>query len=279
MPRKKSTAVAYYRTSSASNVGADKDSQRRQAEAVESYAKGRHDIATSFYDAAVSGADPVDARAGFAELLAYCEAHQVCVVLVENASRFARDLAVQLTGHALLRARGIELIPVDAPTYFTDPSPTAELVRQILGAVSQFEKAPLLPSFGTPGSRCEQIRAAVKDASQCLTQLLLRLAGWPGSHQRPAGDAACEVLLLNWQRSVTVALQAGLTMPAASATCSGRKSRTLATVATLATLQVVQCVVPGVSSSLGIACRADMVARRAARCSPLGSAVVTTSTD
>jgi DNA invertase Pin-like site-specific DNA recombinase len=33
---------------------------------------------------------------------------------------------------------------VDAPTYFTDPSPTAEMVRQILGAVSQFEKASLV---------------------------------------------------------------------------------------------------------------------------------------
>jgi hypothetical protein len=51
---------------------------------------------------------------------------------------------VQLTGHALLRARGIELIPVDALTYFTDPTPTAEMVRQILGAVSQFEKASLV---------------------------------------------------------------------------------------------------------------------------------------
>jgi DNA invertase Pin-like site-specific DNA recombinase len=77
-------------------------------------------------------------------LLAYCDTNQIGVVLVENASRFARDLAVQLTGHALLQARGIELVPVDAPNYFTDPSPTAELVRQILGAVSQFEKAALV---------------------------------------------------------------------------------------------------------------------------------------
>lgn len=66
------------------------------------------------------------------------------IVLVENASRFARDLAVQLAGHSLLRALGIELVPVDAPTYFTDPSPTAEMVRQILGAVSQFEKAGIV---------------------------------------------------------------------------------------------------------------------------------------
>jgi DNA invertase Pin-like site-specific DNA recombinase len=144
MAARKPTAVAYYRTSSAANVGPDKDSQRRQAEAVESFAKGGHVIARSFYDAAVSGADPVAERPGFATLLSYCEAHGVGVVLVENASRFARDLAVQLTGHALLRARGIELVPVDAPTYFTDPSPTAEMVRQILGAVSQFEKAGLV---------------------------------------------------------------------------------------------------------------------------------------
>jgi DNA invertase Pin-like site-specific DNA recombinase len=144
MACKKPDAVAYYRTSSAANVGQDKDSQRRQAEAVEGYAKGRHAVVASFYDAAVSGADPVDTRPGFGDLLAHCEAHGVSVVLVENASRFARDLAVQLTGHALLRARGIELIPADAPTYFTDPSPTAEMVRQILGAVSQFEKAGLV---------------------------------------------------------------------------------------------------------------------------------------
>src|SRR5262245_23545695 len=144
MACKKTQAVAYYRTSSAANVGADRDSQRRQAEAVEAYAKSRHELVDTFYDAAVSGADPVDTRPGFSNLLAYCEAHSIGVVLVENASRFARDLAVQLTGHALLRDRGIELVPVDAPTYFTDPSPTAELVRQILGAVAQFEKAALV---------------------------------------------------------------------------------------------------------------------------------------
>lgn len=141
----KATAVAYYRTSSAANVGADKDSERRQREAVASYAKGaKLDIAKEFYDAAVSGADPVDTRKGFLTLLEHCAEHGVAIVLVENASRFARDLMVQMTGHGLLRKLGIELVPVDAPTYFTDPTPTAEMVRQILGAVSQFEKASLV---------------------------------------------------------------------------------------------------------------------------------------
>jgi DNA invertase Pin-like site-specific DNA recombinase len=145
MAVKKQQAVAYFRTSSAANVGTDKDSERRQREAVTAYAKGASvEIVAEYYDAAVSGADPIDARPGFVQLLDHCADHGVGLVLVENAGRFARDLAVQLTGHALLRARGIELVPADAPSYFTDPSPTAELVRQILGAVSQFEKAALV---------------------------------------------------------------------------------------------------------------------------------------
>nr|WP_245261285.1 recombinase family protein [Mesorhizobium sp. L103C131B0] len=50
-------AVAYLRTSSAANVGLDKDSDRRQGEAVEAFARSTgHEIIESYYDAAVSGA-------------------------------------------------------------------------------------------------------------------------------------------------------------------------------------------------------------------------------
>jgi DNA invertase Pin-like site-specific DNA recombinase len=136
-------AVAYLRTSSAANV--DGDSVPRQRQAVQEYARRAGlDIVAEFNDAAVSGADRVDERPGFAAMLDRIEGNGVRVVLVENAGRFARDLMVQLTGHALMRERGIELVPVDAPTYFTDPTPTAELVRQILGAVAQFEKTSLV---------------------------------------------------------------------------------------------------------------------------------------
>ena len=140
----KTNAVAYYRTSSATNTGEGKDSQPRQEAAVADFAKGRFNIVASFYDAAVSGADPVDTRPGFRDLLAYCADNDIAAVIVENASRFARDLAVQLVGHDMMQKLGLDLIAADAPTYFTDPSPTAVMVRQILGAVSQFEKATLV---------------------------------------------------------------------------------------------------------------------------------------
>jgi DNA invertase Pin-like site-specific DNA recombinase len=139
------TAVAYYRTSSQTNVGQDKDSLKRQQDAVQAYAKAQGiEIVREFYDAAVSGGDPVEGRPGFADMLGYMLGNGARIVLVENASRFARDLTVQLLGHALLKKHGIELIPVDAPAYFTDETPTARMVRSILGAVSQFEKEALV---------------------------------------------------------------------------------------------------------------------------------------
>jgi DNA invertase Pin-like site-specific DNA recombinase len=77
-------------------------------------------------------------------MLTYMLGNGARIVLVENASRFARDLAVQLVGHDLLKSKGISLVPVDAPDHFNDETPTATMVRSILGAVSQFEKEALV---------------------------------------------------------------------------------------------------------------------------------------
>src|SRR3954471_9695140 len=102
------TTVAYFRTSSAANVGADRDTVQRQRDAVAAYAKAHGlEIVREFHDAAISGADPIDRRPGFVELLAYVTGDGARTILVENAGRFARDLAVQLAGHDLLKARGI----------------------------------------------------------------------------------------------------------------------------------------------------------------------------
>ncbi len=139
------TAVAYYRTSSATNVGADKDSLKRQQDAVRACAMAqRLAIVHEYYDAAVSGADPVHGRPGFAEMLAYMLSNGARTIVVENASRFARDLIVQETGYQMLRAKGIELIAADSPDSFISDTPTAVLIRQILGAVAQFDKATLV---------------------------------------------------------------------------------------------------------------------------------------
>ena len=137
-------AAAYYRTSSRSNVGFDKDSLSRQQNAVSRYAQAnRIKIVSEYYDEAVSGADPIDIRDGFSTMLAEMEATGATAILVESASRFARDLSVQILGHQKLQELGFDLIAVDSPSAFTDDTPTAELVRSLLGAVSSFERARL----------------------------------------------------------------------------------------------------------------------------------------
>ena len=105
-PRRRSQkpAVAYFRTSSATNAGPNKDSLKRQRDAVHQYAKNsKLEVVREFDDPAVSGADPIQDRPGFGELLSYITGNGARIVLVENASRFARDLAVQIAGHETSR--------------------------------------------------------------------------------------------------------------------------------------------------------------------------------
>jgi DNA invertase Pin-like site-specific DNA recombinase len=140
--KEKTPAIAYLRTSSAANVGTDKDSDKRQRAAIEAFAKpAGYGLVDEFYDAAVSGADPIDMRPGFAAMLERIEGNGVRTIIVETASRFARDLMVQEVGHAKLRERSIDLIAADNPGSFIDETPTAKLVRQVLGAISEFDKA------------------------------------------------------------------------------------------------------------------------------------------
>jgi DNA invertase Pin-like site-specific DNA recombinase len=138
-------ALAYLCTSSAANVGADKDSEKRQRTAIEAFAqRAGYEIVESFYDEAVSGADHVSSRLGFAAMMERIAANGVRTIIVETANRFARDLMVQEVGYDMLRKAGIRLIAADSPTTFLDDTPTAKLIRQVLGAVSEFEKTMLV---------------------------------------------------------------------------------------------------------------------------------------
>ena len=89
----------------------------------------------------MKGSDPVDQRPGFADMLRHIASNGVRTIVVETANRFARDLIVQETGWRFLQGLGITLIAADSPDSFLNETPTAVLIRQVLGAVAQFEKA------------------------------------------------------------------------------------------------------------------------------------------
>jgi DNA invertase Pin-like site-specific DNA recombinase len=165
---KRVEVVGYMRTSSATNVGDGKDSEARQRKAIEGYAKVSGAVIVDwFYDAAVSGADPIEARPGFAELLARIAGNGVRTVIVETANRFARDLMVQEVGYAMLRSLGVTLVAADSPSSFLDDGPTSNLIRQILGAVSEFDKAMTVTKL--KGARDRVRRAAALTLFVTLT--------------------------------------------------------------------------------------------------------------
>ena len=140
--RQRKPAFGYTRTSSAANVGEDKDSVVRQRKAIQTYAnRTGYRIVEWFDDPAVGGADAIDTRPGFSAALEKITGNGVRTIIVETANRFARDLMVQETGYQRLNAAGITLIAADSPDQFTDDSPTTNLIRQILGAVAEFDKA------------------------------------------------------------------------------------------------------------------------------------------
>lgn len=189
-PKTLKTACAYYRTSSATNVGEDKDSQERQAKAVRTYA-ARHgiEIVHEYYDAAVSGADPVADRKGFGAMLAYMLGNGARMIIVETANRFARDLIVQETGYMMLKAKGIQLVAVDSPESFISDTPTAVMVRQILGSVSQFEKAMVVDKLrGARDRKSAKLGHRVEGAKH--------LGRIPPEHTRAAVKAAEQGLSL-----------------------------------------------------------------------------------
>ena len=74
-------------------------------------------------------------------MLERIDSNGVRTIIVETANRFARDLMVQEVGYAKLQERGINLIAADSPKAFLDDTPTAKLVRQVLGAIAEFDKA------------------------------------------------------------------------------------------------------------------------------------------
>lgn len=138
-------AVAYLRTSSATNVGPEKDSDKRQREAIMVYAQANKiEVVKEFYDAGVSGTIPIEDRPAFSEMIQFMKRTGIGLILMENIGRFARDHRIQLNGYDSLKNDGFETIPVDMPDFFTNESPTTKFLRGIMMLYAVMEKESLV---------------------------------------------------------------------------------------------------------------------------------------
>jgi DNA invertase Pin-like site-specific DNA recombinase len=91
-------------------------------------------------DEGVSGSNGLESRAGLAQALSQLERGEADVLVVARLDRLARDLVLQETIIGRLQRAGREILSVAEPDIDGD-DPTRVLVRQVLGAISQYERA------------------------------------------------------------------------------------------------------------------------------------------
>ena len=155
-----------------------------------------------------------DQRPGFMEMLRRVASNGAKTIIVESPDRFARDLTVQLTGHDMLKAQGIALVPASAPDFFTEDTPTAVLVRQVLGAIAQFDKASTVAKLAAARKRKREATGKC-EGRKSLGELhpdVVALA----RHLRRRGPKGGQLTLgpsrPSWRRRATSTSADGLTM-------------------------------------------------------------------
>lgn len=132
-------AIGYVRVSTQEQVsGFGLDVQRK---AVRDYCTAQgYRLVSVLSDEGISGSNGLDTREGLATALAVIERHESDVLVVYRLDRLARDLMLQETTIARLRAAGASVESVTEADIDSD-DPTRVLVRQVLGAIGQYEKA------------------------------------------------------------------------------------------------------------------------------------------
>ena len=152
--------VSYYRTSSSTNTGEEKDSLKRQKSVVHSFCNNNgYEIESEFYET-LRGDGEILSRPKFMEMMKYCDSNDVKTIVFENTTRFSRDLICSETGYVYLKGLGYTLISSESPQSFVDDSPTSVLIRTVLNCISQFEKNSIVEKLR--GSRIRK-RSVMKE--------------------------------------------------------------------------------------------------------------------
>lgn len=135
-------AVSYLRCSGESQIQGDTWS--RQVAAIEKYAAVNSiELAGEFRDEGVTGKMELEGRAGLSACIAFVREQKIDLVLVEDSTRLARDLIVAEVIIREMQKAGVRVIAASGGVDLTEgdeSNPTAKLIRQILAAVSEFER-------------------------------------------------------------------------------------------------------------------------------------------
>ena len=100
------------------------------------------EIVDWFYDAAVSGADPVETRPGFAAMLERIEGNGVRLVLVEDVAGFAGWSRPGELGVLVVAKRGVRVVTAGGEDLTDARDPAKVMMRQVAGAFAEYARRP-----------------------------------------------------------------------------------------------------------------------------------------
>ena len=135
----------YIRVSGKSQV--DGDGFQRQENAIHDFCATRGwTVKRIFREEAISGTVEGMDRPAFSEMLGLCGDQLPVTIVVERADRLARDLIVGELILAECKKLGVEVFSADTGEEMVNANsdPTKVLIRQILGALAQWEKSALV---------------------------------------------------------------------------------------------------------------------------------------
>lgn len=135
-------AFAYLRVSGKGQVKGD--GFPRQLQAIKNYATERDlRVVQVFREEGVAGNRESMDRPAWAAMMTVLLSNGVKTIIIEKLDRLARDLMVQEATIADLAKNGITLISVAEPDLMAS-DPTRILMRQMLGAVAQYDKSQIV---------------------------------------------------------------------------------------------------------------------------------------
>lgn len=185
-------AFSYVRVSGKTQL--DGDGPERQRGAIAAFAKTHGLCLGNTWEEAISGMSEGMNRPGFYAMLVEIDArrdteNEVDAVVVECMGRLARDLMVGELMMAELRKRDVQLFATDQGALIdmaadSADDPTRVLIRQIMGALAQWDKANLVKKL-------------------CAAKARIRASGRRCDGQKPFGKNTTEKNILQLVKNLS----------------------------------------------------------------------------
>jgi|SRR5262249_5177552 len=152
-------AFAYRRVSSLGQSADDRDGLVRQQVVIREYCHKNEMRIVRWFTDSISGKTDLEDRPALYDLMQALHADGVKTVVIERLDRLARSLLVQESIVADFKRSGFEIVSCAEPDLLSD-DPTRVLLRQMMGAFAEYERAMIVQKLR--GAR-QRARANRKD--------------------------------------------------------------------------------------------------------------------